>query len=56
MLKKFLNLIDKHEITHFGGAPIVLNMITGAPESDQKKLNHKVYVLNCWSSSSKYYF
>ena len=25
---------------------LVLNMITGAPESDRKKLKHKVYVLN----------
>ena len=44
-IKKIFELIEKHEITHFGGAPIVLNMITGAAESDRKKLNHKVYVL-----------
>jgi|TARA_B100000929_G_scaffold284595_1_gene267072 fatty-acyl-CoA synthase len=44
-IKKIFELIEKHKITHFGGAPIVLNMITGAPSSDQKKLNHKVYVL-----------
>ena len=30
--------IDKHKITHFGEAPIVLNMITGASASDQKKI------------------
>ena len=44
-IKKIFELIDKYEITHFGGAPIVLNMITGAPESDKKKLKQKVYVL-----------
>ena len=44
-VKKIFELIDKHKITHFGGAPIVLNMITGASASDQKKLDRKVYVL-----------
>ncbi len=44
-IKKIFELIDKHKITHFGGAPIVLNMITGASDSEKKKLNHKVYVL-----------
>ena len=44
-VKKIFELIEKYEITHFGGAPIVLNMITGAPDADKKKLNRKVYVL-----------
>tara|TARA_Y100000996_G_scaffold392824_1_gene355857 strand:+ start:6242 stop:7858 length:1617 start_codon:yes stop_codon:yes gene_type:complete len=44
-IKKIFQLIEKHEITHFGGAPIVLNMITGASASDQKTLKQKVYVL-----------
>ena len=44
-IKKIFEVIEKHKITHFGGAPIVLNMITGASKSDQKKLNHKVHVL-----------
>ncbi len=44
-VKKIFELIDKYNVTHFGGAPIVLNMITGAPESDRKKLKNKVYVL-----------
>ena len=44
-VKKIFELIVKHKVTHFGGAPIVLNMITGASEKDQKKLDHKVYVL-----------
>ena len=44
-VKKIFELIDKYDVTHFGGAPIVLNMITGAPESERKKLKHKVHVL-----------
>ena len=44
-VKKIFDLIDKHNVTHFGGAPIVLNMITGAPDLDRKKLKQKVYVL-----------
>ena len=44
-VKKIFELIINHKVTHFGGAPIVLNMITGASEKDQKKLEHKVYVL-----------
>jgi len=44
-IKKIFELIDKHNVTHFGGAPIVLNMITGAPENYRKKLKQKVHVL-----------
>ena len=44
-IKKIFELIKKHKITHFGGAPIVLNMITGASLSEQKKLDNKVHVL-----------
>ncbi len=44
-VKKIFDLIEKYKITHFGGAPIVLNMITGASEKIKKKLSHKVFVL-----------
>ena len=44
-VKKIFELIEKHDITHFGGAPIVLNMITGASQNDIKELKNKVYVL-----------
>jgi fatty-acyl-CoA synthase len=43
--KKMFELIDKYEVTHFGGAPIVLNMIVNTPVEDQKKLKRKVNVL-----------
>ena len=44
-IKKIFELIETYKVTHFGGAPIVLNMITGASESDRKELKHKVHVL-----------
>jgi fatty-acyl-CoA synthase len=43
--KKIFELIDKFDVTHFGGAPIVLNMIVNTPKEDQKKLKRKVNVL-----------
>ena len=44
-VKKIFELIDKYDVTHFGGAPIVLNMIVNAPKEDQIKLRRKVNVL-----------
>jgi len=43
--KDIYNLIDKHKVTHFGGAPIVLSLIANADEKDKKNFNHKIYVL-----------
>ncbi len=43
--KEIFDLITEHKITHFGGAPIILNMLANAPKEEQKKLEHKVYVL-----------
>jgi len=43
--KEIFDLIDQHKITHFGGAPIILNMLASAPKEEQKELKHKVYVL-----------
>ena len=45
VVKKIFELIEKHNVTHFGGAPIILNMITGSAESERRKLKHKVHVL-----------
>ena len=44
-VKKIFELIDQYEVTHFGGAPIVLNMLANAPKDQQKKLKRKVNVL-----------
>ena len=43
--KDIFNLIDQHDITHFGGAPIVLNLIANAKEEDKKVLKNKVYAM-----------
>ena len=43
--KDIFNLIDQHNITHFGGAPIVLNLIANAKDEDKKILKNKVYVM-----------
>ena len=44
-VKKIFELIDRYEVTHFGGAPIVLNMLANAPKDQQKQLKRKVNVL-----------
>ncbi len=45
VVKEIFELIDEYDVTHFGGAPIVLNMIANAPADDQKALKNKVYVM-----------
>ena len=45
VVKEIFELIDEYDVTHFGGAPIVLNMIANAPAEDQKSLKNKVYVM-----------
>lgn len=43
--KAVFDLIEKHEITHFGGAPIVLNMLANAPSSEQRKFDREIQVM-----------
>ena len=45
IVKDIFNLIVKYKVTHFGGAPIVLNMLANAPKDEQKKLINKVFVM-----------
>jgi fatty-acyl-CoA synthase len=45
VVKDIFNLIDQYDVTHFGGAPIVLNMIANTPKEDQKVLKNKIYVM-----------
>ena len=45
VVKDIFELISKYKITHFGGAPIVLNMIANAPKEEQKSLNHKIFAM-----------
>jgi fatty-acyl-CoA synthase len=43
--KDIYDLIAEHKITHFSGAPIVLNLIANAPDSEKRKIDHKVNVI-----------
>jgi len=35
--KNIYNSIAEHHVTHFCGAPIVMNMISNAPEEEQRE-------------------
>ncbi|MCP3690141.1 MAG: long-chain-fatty-acid--CoA ligase [Gammaproteobacteria bacterium] len=39
------DLVEQHQITHFGGAPIILNMLANAPESQQRQFQRKIEVM-----------
>ena len=41
----FFNLLEQHDISHFGGAPIVLNMLANAPEEVQKQFDRPIHVM-----------
>ncbi len=41
----FFDLAEEHAITHFGGAPVVLNMLANAPAEDQKVFDNTVYAM-----------
>ncbi len=41
----FFDLLEQHHITHFGGAPIVLNMLAGVPKEQQKTFDPKIQVM-----------
>lgn len=43
--KAVFDLIAEHDITHFGGAPVVLNMLASAPKSEQKTFEKTVQVM-----------
>jgi len=40
--EKFFEQAGKHNITHFGGAPIIMNMLSSAPEEMKPKFDHTV--------------
>ena len=40
--EKFFEQAGRHNITHFGGAPIIMNMLAGAPEDIKPKFDHTV--------------
>ncbi len=43
--KLLFDLVEKHEITHFGGAPVILNMLANAPASEQKRFDRSINVM-----------
>lgn len=43
--KDIYDLIADHKVTHFGGAPIVLNMISNASDNEKRNIDHKVYAM-----------
>jgi fatty-acyl-CoA synthase len=42
---KVFGLIDQHNVTHFGGAPIMLNMLANAPKETQKSFQREIKVM-----------
>jgi len=43
--KLLFDLVEEHEITHFGGAPIILNMLANASAGDQKYFDRTIQVM-----------
>ena len=43
--KLLFELLEQHEITHFGGAPVVLNMLANAPTEEQKIFERTINVM-----------
>jgi len=47
---EIFRLIEKHHVTHFTAAPIVLNMLIHAPEAVKKKIDWTVQVMTAGSA------
>ncbi len=43
--KLLFDLVEEHQITHFGGAPIILNMLANAPEAEQRHFDRTIEVM-----------
>jgi len=43
--KLLFELLERHQITHFGGAPVVLNMLANAPKEEQKIFERRINVM-----------
>ncbi len=43
--KEIYDLIADHKITHFSGAPIVLNLIANASDHEKREIDHKINVI-----------
>ena len=43
--EKIFNLLESRSVTHFGGAPIMLNMLANTPTNIQKSFNREIKVM-----------
>jgi len=43
--KAVFDLIDEHDVTHFGGAPIILNMLANAPAEEKRSFDREIHVM-----------
>ncbi|MCS5592446.1 MAG: long-chain-fatty-acid--CoA ligase [Gammaproteobacteria bacterium] len=43
--ERVFKIIEKHDVTHFGGAPIMLNMLSNAPDEIKKSFNRTIHVM-----------
>lgn len=47
--KTIFNLLEQHEVTHFGCAPIVLSMMANAPAPEQIQFDRTIHVITAGS-------
>jgi fatty-acyl-CoA synthase len=50
--KAIFDAIETEKITHFGGAPIVLNMLVNATENEKKPFSHQIRVFTAGAAPS----
>ena len=43
--KRLFDLVHEHQVTHFGGAPIILNMLANAPKDEQRRFDRVIHVM-----------
>ncbi len=43
--KLLFDLVEQHGVTHFGGAPIILNMLANAPAEQQRRFDRTIHVM-----------
>ena len=43
--KDVFTMLEEHKVTHFGAAPIVLNMLSEAAEATDVEINHRIQVM-----------
>jgi fatty-acyl-CoA synthase len=48
--KDIFTLLEKHRVTHFTAAPIVLNFLINAKKEDQKQFDHTIEVMTAGSA------